>query len=190
MIPTYLPAALTVIGSLSKTLGILGQGAAGVKAAERRKQAAEFEAAQLDQNAGQAKAAAQRVAYQKGVEGDLMLSRLKALAAASGGGATDPTVLNLQAGLMHQKAYNLAAALYRGEDDARTMRMQAAAKRYQADLGVADAEDARTASYFAAAGTAASGGASFYEKYGKDLWPGNEWGTGSKYGNQDIGNFL
>lgn len=190
MIPTYVPAALTVVGALSKTFGILGQGFAGVKAAERRQGAAEFEAAQLEQNAGQAKAAAQRVAFQKGVEGDLMLSRLKALAAASGGGATDPTVLNLQAGLMHQKAYNLAAALYRGDDDARTMRMQAAAKRFQGELGVEDAKDARTASFFAAAGTAASGGASLYEKYGKDLWPTNEWGTGSKYGNKDMGAFL
>ena len=181
MIPTYVPATLTVVGSLAKTFGILGQGIAGVRAAERRKDAAEFEAQQLEINAGQAKAAAQRVAYQKGVEGDLMLSRLKALAAASGGGATDPTVLNLQAGLMHQRAYNLASALYRGEDDARTMRMQASAKRTQAENGLEDAKDARTGSYFAAAGSLASGGASFFEKYGKDLFPQNTFtGVGAQ----------
>jgi hypothetical protein len=165
MIPAFLPATMMALSAGMQAFGILGQGDAAVKAAERRKQAAEFEAQQLDINAGQAVAASQRTAYFEDQKGDLMLSRLKALSAASGAGATDPTVLNLQAGLMQQKAYNLASALYGGEDKARSMRMEASSKRYQADLGLADAEETKSASKLSAAASLLSGGAKLYSSY-------------------------
>lgn len=171
MIPTFLPAMAIAFSSGLKAFGLAQSGNDAVASAKRRQQANEFEAQQLDINANQSIGAAQRVAFQKGQEGDLMLSRLKALAAASGGGATDPTVLNLQAGLMHQKAYNLASALYSGEEQARSMRMQAAGKRYSGALGVSDAEDTKRGYDFAAIGSLASGGSSLFEKYG-DKTPG------------------
>lgn len=170
MIEAYLPALATAFGSGMKAFGMHQQGQAGVTAAKRRQAAAEFEAKQLEINAGQAKAASQRVAYQRGQDADLALSTLRARAAASGGGASDPTVLNLQAGLMQQKAYNLAAALYEGNDRARTMRMQAAGKRYEGELGVADAKTAKRSYNFAALTSLASGGASIY-RYSDGIAP-------------------
>lgn len=165
MIPTFLPALSIAFSAGMKAFGLSGQGDASLLVAQRRSQALNFEADQLDTNAGQAIAASQRNAYFKGKEGDLALSRLKALAAASGGGATDPTVLNLQADLMHQKAYNLATALYAGEDQSRLLKTEAKVKRYQGDLGVADAENTKSSYNFAALSSLASGGASLYEKY-------------------------
>jgi hypothetical protein len=150
MIEAYLPALATAVGSGLKAFGLFSQGQAGVTAANRRKQASEFEAQQMDQNAITSVAASQRVAYARGREADLMLSTLRARAAASGAGASDPTVLNLQAGLMGQKAYNLAAALYEGQDRARTLRMGAAGKRYEGAAGVAGAKEARRAYNFSA----------------------------------------
>lgn len=159
MIESYMPAIATALASGMKAFGLIGQGQAGVTAANRRRQAAQFEAAQLEQNAGQAVAASQRVAFQRGQEADLLLSTLRARAAASGAGASDPTVLNLQAGLMQKKAYNLAAALYEGTDRARTMRMQAAGRRYEGEIGVAGAKDARSGYNFAALTSVMSGAA-------------------------------
>jgi hypothetical protein len=171
MIQAFLPAILTAAGAGMKAFGMFSQGQAGVTAANRRKTAGEFEAQQLEMNAGQSQAASQRVAFQRGQEADLMLSTLRARAAASGGGASDPTVLNLQASLMQQKAYNLAAALYEGNDKARTMRMSAAGKRYEGDLGVSEAKAARSSYNFAALSSLASGGASLYEKYSSGIAP-------------------
>jgi len=181
MIQAYLPAMITAFGSGMKAFGMFSQGQAGVTAARQRQAAGEFEAQQLDINAGQAKAGAQRVAFQRGQDADLMLSTLRARAAASGGGASDPTVLNLQASLMQQKAYNLAAALYEGNDRARTMRMSAAGKRYEGATGVEGAKASRRAYNFSALSSLASDGASMYEKYGKGLAsakPGESWDYG------------
>jgi hypothetical protein len=162
--PQYLPALATAFSSGLKASGLFGQGRAVTEAASRRQQAAEFEAAQLRINAGQAKAASQRDAYFKGLEGQRLLSAIQARAGASG---TDPTVLNIMAGAMAQKSYNMQAALYGGEEKARLFEMQAKGKQYDAALGMADARSARGAYRLAAVGTLAEGGASLFKKY----WP-------------------
>jgi hypothetical protein len=56
-------------------------------------------------------------------------SRALALAAASGGGASSPTVLNIIANLAKEGSYNAARALYAGEEQARLMKIQAIEKR-------------------------------------------------------------
>jgi hypothetical protein len=61
----YLPAAMIAFTSGLKAMGLKGQGDALVTAAGRRQQAADFEAQQLEVNAGQAKAASQRDAFFK-----------------------------------------------------------------------------------------------------------------------------
>lgn len=162
----YLPAMALAFGSGLKAMGLWKQGSAAVEAAQRRKQAAEFEAKQLDVNAGQAVAAAQRDSFWKGVEGDRVISAIRARA---GAGGSDPTILNLIAEASARRAYNMQAALYGGEDKARLMRMQASGKRYDAALGVQDAKSTRSSYRFAATGVLAEGAASLYSKY----WPKN-----------------
>lgn len=166
--PQYMPAILTAVSAGMKGMGLWNQGQAQVDAAKRSKQAADFQARQLEVNAGQAQAAAQRDAYFKGLEGQRLISAIKARA---GAGGADPTVLNIIAQAEAQRAYNVQAALYGGQDKARTMRMQAASARYQADLGMADAKAARS-SYRGAAVTSLVGGAqqsySLFQKYWAD----------------------
>jgi Tfp pilus assembly protein PilF len=65
--PQYIPAIVTAFSGGLKAMGLMGMGKAGVQAAERKQQAAQFEATQLRINAGQAKAASQRDAYFKGL---------------------------------------------------------------------------------------------------------------------------
>lgn len=168
--PQYLPAIGIAFSAGLKTMGVLGQGSAGVEAAGRKQQAAEFEATQLQINAGQAKAASQRDAYFKGLEGQRLMSAIQARAGASG---ADPTVLNIMAGAMAQRSYNMQAALYGGDEKARLFNMQATGKRYDAALGMQDAKAAKKSYALAALGTAAEGGASLFKKY----WPQDQINT-------------
>jgi hypothetical protein len=160
----YVPALTLAFGSGLKAAGALGIGKAAVEAASRRQQAAEFEAAQLRINAGQAKAASQRDAYFKGLEGQRLMSAIQARA---GAGGADPTVLNIMASAMAQRSYNVQAALYGGEEKGRLFEMQAKGKQYDAALGMADARSAKNSYRMAAVGTLAEGGASLFQKY----WP-------------------
>lgn len=87
---------------------------------------AQFQSEQLRVNAGQAQAAAQRNAIDIERQTQLNASRALAVAASSGGGAFDPTVVSLLAQNAADGAYRKAAALYEGEDQARALNLQAA----------------------------------------------------------------
>lgn len=105
------------------------------QAARARKAAAEFEAQQLEQNASQSIAAAQRQAFETGRTGEYVQSRAQALAAASGGSATDPTVINVIANLASETGYRKSLDLYQGEERARQLRLSAQAARMTGEIG-------------------------------------------------------
>lgn len=107
------------------------------KAAKARKAAAEFEAQQLEQNAGQVISASQRQAFETTRTGKYTASRALAVAAASGGGASDPTVMNTMSQLASETAYRKSLDLYQGEERARQLRLSAAATRMTGDIGAA-----------------------------------------------------
>lgn len=94
------------------------------------KRAADFQAAQIRQNAGQVQASAQREAANVDRQAQYVASAALASAAASGGGASDPTVVNLIARNASEMAYRKSVALYEGDDKARAMALQAAATEY------------------------------------------------------------
>jgi hypothetical protein len=139
--PAFIPAMIGITSGL-KAASSWMQGDAAVASAGRQQQAAEFQARQLEVNAGQAKAASQRNAYFEQLKGEQLVSAIKARA---GAGASDPSVLNIIAQSMERQAYNMEAALYAGKDKARGMRMQAKAARYQGQLAMADAKAAKRA---------------------------------------------
>lgn len=93
--------------------------------------AAQFQAGQLHQQANASQATAERDAYGIQRQTDMVTSRALAVAAASGGGASDPTVVNIIARDAAQGAYQKAAALYQGQDRARYLNTQASAQIYQ-----------------------------------------------------------
>lgn len=107
------------------------------RAAKARKAAAEFEAQQLEQNAGQVISASQRQAFETTRTGKYTASRALAVAAASGGGASDPTVMNTISQLASETAYRRSLDLYQGEERARQLRLSASAARMTGDIGAA-----------------------------------------------------
>ena len=125
-------AAVAVIGgTLLSYKGQKDAGAAARRAGTRENVARQFEAEQLRQQATQVIAASQRQALGEMRQGDIVASRAIALAAASGGGVSDPTIVNLLARTKGEGAYRAGVALYEGEEQARKLRMKAASKLYE-----------------------------------------------------------
>jgi len=151
------PSILGAIGTGLKASGELSAGSAARRAGESQQVAAEYTARQLDTNAGQVQASSQRAAAEEIRKSLLIQSRAMAVAAASGGGVMDPTVMALIGGYSKEGELASETMLYQGSERARGMREQAKATRYE---GATRAEAGRTAertSYMKAASTILSG---------------------------------
>lgn len=94
-----------------------------------------FQAAQLRQGADNAMAVGTHRAEDVGRQEALVQSRALAVAAASGGGASDPGVVALIARNAQEGAYRKAVALYEGEDRSRALKLAADVKDYEGKSG-------------------------------------------------------
>lgn len=141
--------ALLIAGTAVSAIGAIEQGNAA-------RRAANFQASQMTQQAGQARATGQRAAIEKRQEADLVESRARALLAASGGGGDEGSV-NILSGIRRRGDYNVATELYNADEQARGMELGAGARRFEGQV-------AKRASTIQAAGSVLSG-ASMYQKY-------------------------
>lgn len=139
-----------IIGSVVSAGGSLLGGSQDNAAAQAQAQAQEIQAQQLAQNAGQERAAAQQNAIEERRKARLARSRNEAVAAASGGSASDPTVLAINEGLAGQGEYNALTALYQGEARAQGLEADAAAARYSAKQARRAGRSAQAGSVFGA----------------------------------------
>lgn len=150
---------LTVASMAVSAVGTIMQSSAQKAAGKAAQQSADFQAAQYKQNAGQEVAKSQRVAEAERRRTNIAMSNAQAQAASSGGGALDPTVLNITGGLAQQGEYNALSALFEGTDNARSMQLQGDALRIEGS-------NARKAGNYAAKSTMISGGGgTLFDKY-------------------------
>ncbi len=164
----YLAGVLSVGGTVLSHKAQKDQAEALRLQGERRKAEAEFEAKQLDVNAGEAIAVGHRRAADENLKTNLINSSALARAAASGAGASDPTVMNVVSKTAGIGSYRAGVALYEGESQARLDRLRAMALRMGGELGMADALAASGAANKQATATLLTGGAktaSLYSKY-------------------------
>jgi len=162
------PVSWMMIGST--ILSATGSAMGGIS----ENNAAKYTAAQENIAGNNAAGAGQRKAIAERRQGQLVQSRAQAVSAASGGGATDPTVLDIQSGIGAQTDYNAMTALYEGAEAKRGYDAQASIDRYEGG-------QAQTAGFLKAGTTLLSGGSSLFEKYGKkpsSPGGGNYGGTG------------
>lgn len=160
--------ALSIVGTVLSAEGQLAQGDAAAAIGRRRQIEGEFEAKQLEQDAGQSIAVSQRNAADIKRQTTLINSAALARAAASGAGASDPSVIGTIARTAGEGAYRRGVALYEGEAQARMDRIRAAASRAEGELSVADADAAKKFSRIGALSTVLTGAgnaASMYSKY-------------------------
>jgi hypothetical protein len=143
--------------------------------------AADFQAEQLRANAGQAQASGQRRAADVDQRAQLVASRALAVAAASGGGASDPGVVSIMAGIAQEGAYRRSVALYEGDARAAALETAANGKDYEGDSarvhGLASAVGlvinagtgyfkGRAATTLMEANAGQQGGASLFNRFG------------------------
>lgn len=140
--------ALQAAGTIIGTLGAIRSGQA-------QKSAASYEAAQLDAAAKTERAVAQRAALDERRQTDIMLSRARAVAGASGGGQDIP----LMGAIEEEGEMRALTALWEGEEAAKGRRAQATAARFEG-------RQAATAGMLGGASILTSGTNTFLEAYG------------------------
>lgn len=146
------PVTASLIGAT--VLSATGAATAGVAANNMAKSKAE----QSEIAGREAVAASQRQAIQVRRQGNLVQSRAQAVAASSGAGASDPTVLDIMGGIGAQTEYNALSALYVGQSEARNRQAEANAARFEG-------KQAMVKGFMDAGASVLSGGASLYDKY-------------------------
>lgn len=161
------PAAIfTTLGMFTQAFGARQAGSAAMANASRQAQADEFAAAQYTQQAGQEVAIAQRRAIEEKRQSQLLQSRALAVAAASGAGASDPTIVHLISQISGEGAYRAALALYDGEEKSRQLHLKSAASRYDAAAALAGGEAQKSAYNISAASSLLMGAGTLYTRYG------------------------
>ena len=156
------------IGSFASAAGTLGSVVSGVgtvmsavgarNAGISANQEAQYRAKQAEVNAGQERASAQRASIEDIRQLRVAQSRGQAVAAASGAGALDPSVMDIMGDLETQGQYKAATALYQGEDSARNLENQATLDRFSG-------KNAQKAGNIKSISTLASGATDMYSKY-------------------------
>lgn len=96
---------------VAAAIGAAGSIASGIA----QKNAADYQADQQEAQGKEDFASSQRDAEAKRRESRLLQSRQQALAASSGAGAADPTIVRLMTDTAGQGEYNAQTALYTGE---------------------------------------------------------------------------
>jgi hypothetical protein len=158
-------AAVTGVGGALQAAGTLMGGNAAADAGRAQQGAQYFKATQEEQAAQESRAGQQRVALDKAREGRLLQSKLQAGAAASGGGASDPGVINLAQGIAGRSEFESLLEMYKGENRARGLEDQAIGSRMSGDAAKAEGEAKKTASRYSAAGTLIGSAGSAYKVY-------------------------
>ena len=150
-----LSAALPYVAAASTVLTT----AAAYQQSNAQKTQLEAVARAREEEANAEAAESQRAAIIERRKARNLMSRARAVSAASGAGASDPTVVNQLADIETQGELNALNAMYSGNTAARGYRRGAAIARNEADA-------TQTAGYLGAASTALDGANSWYDKYG------------------------
>ncbi len=183
-------AMIATIASMAGTavtaIGTIASGNAQADYYQRQgaatKQAADFEAKQLDIKAKDEFAAGQKDMLQLRRQKNLALSQLQARGAASGFDATDPSNLALADEISKYGTLQESAALYGGAGKANDIRLSAAGKRFSGDTTNAlyseYGDSVRQGSYLSAAGTILGGVSTMASRFGGMKQPA----TAGRYG--------
>ena len=139
---TGISAYSTIAGSQAASKGLQFQAQAAEQAGQAAQQAKEFEAKQYGMQAKEARATAQRGALETRRQGRLLQSTLQARAAAGGGGATDPGVLNLAGDIAGRSEYQALLEMAQGENRARGLEDVATGARMTGAAELAKAQGA------------------------------------------------
>lgn len=158
-------------GGFLDMAGMLISGQSARVHGERAKVASEFAAWQAEEEAKLSIAVSQRAAQEANRQTDIQASRALAVAAASGGGVSDPTIVKLISNVKGEGAYRAAVAMYEGDARARKLRLEAAAGRLSGAYAAEEGAATNVAYTLGAIGAGFKAGAklygrTLYDRYG------------------------
>lgn len=171
--------AFTAISALATVGSLVGQAGAQKRAGEFQAQSAAYQsqlgnaqALQMEQQAGQERAVAQRAMLEERRRGRLVGSRAQAISAASGGGALDPSIVNILGDIDAETELRALTALYQGEERARGAEYGAVLDRaggagsvYAGNVAKQAGNASANRSYMQAGGELFKGGGSLLERF-------------------------
>jgi hypothetical protein len=144
--------AATVIGTAVSAVGAIQQGQAADSAAQSQ-------ALQLEQKAGQDRAVAQMRAREQKRQAELLSSRATTLTAAGSGDTSEVGTQDILSGIAGEGQYRSMLELYEGEERAKGNEFGATTARQEGKA-------AKKAGYMSAIGTVLSGASSMSDSYG------------------------
>lgn len=160
---TALAAGTAVAGAGVAAAGTIAQGNAAVDAAKQEQR-------QLNQMAAEQKAVATRDAASADRKTRELLSRAQAVAAASGGNANDPTVLQIMGDIAAEGSVQSREALRQGWEQGNSL-------EYKGKVGVEAAKTSRKLGVYTATGQVLSGISDAFAKYGAGMPSGGSGGS-------------
>jgi hypothetical protein len=151
------------IAALGPIVGLLGTAVSAygtIAGANAQSAALDYQAKVARIKATQEQATAQRGALESKRKADLAQSTLQARAAASGAGASDPTVVDLAGDIGARGRYQSGLQMWQGQERGWDYTVDANAKEAQADT-------IRSVAPLSAFGTILGGAGSIFKAYGK-----------------------
>ena len=147
------------MGATALLAGVAMTAGSKVYGGIQQKQAMDYSAAQLNQEAGQSVASGIQGAISERRKAAYVASDARARTAAAGFTTTGTTAIANEGQITGEGEYRALTSLYQGNDRAQELNIRGQGMRNE---GAA----AQTAGYISAASTVMSGGTSFYDKYG------------------------
>lgn len=174
--------ASAVMTAASTAIGAMGQASAMNAQAEADQKRTAIEAQWATRKANEERGAGQAAAAQKIHEQKLAQSRLTALAADSGGSATDPTVLKLMGDIEGEGKLNAGRTQAEADQKAQGMEYQAALNSWTADANArikkSAAKTTLIGGFLGSAGQLAGGisNSRMAQRYGSGAQPSYRYG--------------
>lgn len=174
-IPAWMSYAATAVSIASSIMGANAQNKAAEANAKAGREAAAANQKQLDYAAGQELAAGQHEAAAKRHKADLMLSRARAVSAASGGGPLDES---LMAGIVGQGETDAGYSTYASTERAKGLQYRGQAGLVEAtNRGNAEVAYARSQGNASILGSVAKGASSMFSAFSPGPAPGIDAGV-------------
>jgi hypothetical protein len=153
-----------ILGTVVSAIGTIASASAAARQANAQAAQQEHAALVADQKAMQERAVAQRQSFEKRREAKYAQSTLTARAAASGGTATDPTIIKLGSDIAERSEYMALTDMARGEQAGLDYENKADLSRWSAGILRDEAGMAKTAGFIGAGSTILSGASSMFGK--------------------------
>ena len=178
--PATIMVGATLAGGAVKATSTLAGGSDAATAGKMQLAAANYQAAQIQQNATQAVASGQRQMFDTQQKTNLAISSATARAGASGGAVDVGSAVANTGALAQRGSYQALMDMFNGQSKATGLENEAAGIRYTGAVDEYEGEEKQRASYLAAGGDilGAIGGAA--GGYGKLTFPTSRGSPGAQ----------